>query len=59
MDPALRFEYDLTGIYEIHKYTLRVMKCCYILRYYNKSVFNSFGIISMLRYVDINAGVSG
>ncbi|KFK37738.1 hypothetical protein AALP_AA3G023100 [Arabis alpina] len=23
MDPALRFEYDLTGIYEIHKYTLR------------------------------------
>lgn len=24
MDPDLRFEYDLTGIYEIHKYTLRV-----------------------------------
>ncbi|KAJ4882668.1 Chaperone DnaJ-domain superfamily protein [Raphanus sativus] len=23
MDPAARFEYDLTGIYEIHKYTLR------------------------------------
>ncbi|XP_013621970.1 PREDICTED: chaperone protein DnaJ-like isoform X1 [Brassica oleracea var. oleracea] len=23
MDPDLRFEYDLTGIYEIHKYTLR------------------------------------
>ncbi|XP_024015343.1 uncharacterized protein LOC18023478 isoform X2 [Eutrema salsugineum] len=23
MDPALRFEYDMTGIYEIHKYTLR------------------------------------
>ncbi|CAH2072589.1 unnamed protein product [Thlaspi arvense] len=23
MDPATRFEYDLTGIYEIHKYTLR------------------------------------
>ena len=26
MDPDARFEYDLTGIYEIHKYTLRV---CY------------------------------
>jgi|APAra0007618257_1042622.scaffolds.fasta_scaffold00004_81 hypothetical protein len=24
MDPAKRFEYDFTGIYEIHKYTLRV-----------------------------------
>ena len=24
MDPDARFEYDLTGIYEIHKYTLRV-----------------------------------
>ncbi|XP_010549852.1 PREDICTED: uncharacterized protein LOC104820903 isoform X2 [Tarenaya hassleriana] len=23
MDPDKRFEYDLTGIYEIHKYTLR------------------------------------
>ncbi|KAG7550889.1 Chaperone J-domain superfamily [Arabidopsis thaliana x Arabidopsis arenosa] len=23
MDPAKRFEYDFTGIYEIHKYTLR------------------------------------
>ncbi|WZZ22227.1 hypothetical protein YC2023_123614 [Brassica napus] len=23
IDPAARFEYDLTGIYEIHKYTLR------------------------------------
>ncbi|VVA96054.1 unnamed protein product [Arabis nemorensis] len=26
MDPALRFEYDLTGIYEIHKYTLRILR---------------------------------
>lgn len=24
MDPDKRFEYDLTGIYEIDKYTLRV-----------------------------------